>query len=109
MILNAQTEACNYCMNFKLLHGLIYILQPIYTTNDRPARLPAIYHTDSVTVCHMEKSCLLNIHNARFADTTTCALVSSYTEHMLPDLENHARFCLDFAEYDEVWTKVDVI
>lgn len=64
-------------VNIKPFHGLICILQPIYTTNGRRASLPAIYHTDSVTAGHMEKSCLLSIHNYKFADTTTCALVSS--------------------------------
>lgn len=64
-------------VNVKPFHGLISILQPIHRTNHRRASLPAIYHSDSVTLCHMEKSCWLSSHNYRFADTTMCVLLSS--------------------------------
>ncbi len=81
-ISKAETAACNYCMCYntvtvKQFHGLIYILQSIYNTNSRRANLPAIHHTDIVTLCHMEKCWWLSIHNYRFADKTLCALRSS--------------------------------
>lgn len=62
----------------KQFQGSTYTLQPIYETNRRLLTLPAIYHTDMVTLCHMEKRCrLLSVHNYRSADGTMCALMSS--------------------------------
>lgn len=87
----------------KQFHGLIHILQPIYKTNGRRANVPTIHYTDIVTLRLMEEMLLaekFTTIDSLIRQCVRCGPLALHWTH-LPALESHAKFYLDFAEYEK--------